>query len=78
MIPLYKPYDYNFGGLLSNLKIHRGLKYIILNTLGIDPAPPSPNSHKNKVFCYVDKKCKISAHFYHPRDSSIYVTGPIK
>jgi hypothetical protein len=62
-------------GLLSNSKIHRGLKYIILNTLGVDPPP---NSHKNKVFCYVDKKCKISSHFYHPRGSSIYVIGPIR
>jgi hypothetical protein len=31
-------------GLLSNLKIYRALKYIILNTLGVDP----PHSHKNQ------------------------------
>jgi hypothetical protein len=34
-------------GLLSNLKIYRALKYIILNTLGVDPPPP-PHSHKNQ------------------------------
>jgi len=62
-------------GLLSNLKIYRALKYIILNTLGVD----HPHIHtKIKVFCYVDKKCKISTHSYHPRVSSIYVIGPIK
>jgi len=67
-------------GLLSNLKIHRGEKYIILNTLGVDPLPPPlvPNSHKKKVFCYVDKNGRFSAHFYHPRGSSIYVIGPIR
>jgi len=36
-----------FKGLISNLKIYKALKYIILNTLGID----SPPIHtKIKVF----------------------------
>ncbi len=65
-------------GLLLNLKIYRALKYIILNTLGVDPPPPPPSHTKIKVFCYVDKKCKISTQSFHPRGSSIYVIGPIR
>jgi hypothetical protein len=62
-------------GLLLNLKIYRALKYILLNSLRVDP----PHIHtKIKVFCYVDKKCKIPTHSYHPRGSSIYVIGPIR
>jgi hypothetical protein len=65
-----------FKGLISDLKIYKALKYIILNTLGIDLPP---HSHKNKsISSYVDKKCKISAHSYHPKGSSIYVIGPIR
>jgi len=64
-------------GLISNSKIYRALKYIILNTLGIDSPPP--HSHKNQgISNYVDKKCKISTHFYHPKGSSIHVIRPIK
>jgi len=29
-----------FKGLISDLKIYKALKYIILNTLGIDSPPP--------------------------------------
>jgi hypothetical protein len=66
-------------GLLSNLKICRALKYIILNTLGVNSPPNPPHIHtKIKVFCYVDKKCKISTCSYHPMGSSIYVIGPIR
>jgi hypothetical protein len=33
-------------GLLLNLKIYKALKYILLNSLGVDPPPP--HSHKNQ------------------------------
>ncbi len=39
MGPLYKPYDYNFKSINSILNIYKGLKYIILNTLGVDCPP---------------------------------------
>jgi hypothetical protein len=71
MRPVYKPYDQNFKIFLSNLKIYRALKYIILNTLGANLPPPPPSHKKIKVFFYVDKKCKILAQSYHPRGSSI-------
>jgi hypothetical protein len=36
-------------GLLLNLKIYRALKYILLNSIGIDPSSPPPShSHKNQ------------------------------
>jgi hypothetical protein len=70
----YKPYDSNFKRINFKLKKYKTLKYIILNTLRVD----SPNHTKIKVFCYMDKKYKISAHPYHcPKGSSIYVIGPI-
>jgi hypothetical protein len=46
-------------GLLSNLKMHRGLKYIILNTLGVDPPTPPPNSHKKRYFYMWIENVKI-------------------
>jgi hypothetical protein len=44
-------------GLISNLNIYRALNYIT----------------KIKVFCYVDKKCKILTHSYHPRGGFINI-----
>jgi hypothetical protein len=53
---LYKLYDYNFKRNNFKLKnIYKALKYIILNTLGVD----SPFTQKSKYFVIWTKNTKL-------------------
>jgi hypothetical protein len=60
MGPLYKPYDYNFKSINSTLNIYKALKYIILNTLGVD-CPPF--TQKKRYFVMWTKNVKFQHTF---------------